>query len=83
MAGMHMDPAMMRHHVQEADSMAAAMRSHVQQIRRLSAEEQHVWQMPISCRNLPARPHPDPPDRVLQPALTILQDPRCIFELES
>jgi hypothetical protein len=83
MAGMHMDPAMMRHHVQEADSMAAAMRSHVQQIRRLSAEEQHVWQMPIFCRNLPARPHPDPPDRVLQPALTILQDPRCIFELES
>jgi hypothetical protein len=42
MAGMHVDPAMMQRHVQEADSMATAMRTHIQQMRQLSAEEQHA-----------------------------------------
>jgi hypothetical protein len=38
---MHTDAAMMERHAQEADSMAAAMRGHVQQMRQLSAEQQH------------------------------------------
>jgi hypothetical protein len=42
MPDMHVDPAMMQRHVQEADSMATAMRTHIQQMRQLSAEEQHV-----------------------------------------
>jgi len=42
MAGMHVDAAAMHRHAQEADSMAAAMRAHVQQLRQLSAEEQHA-----------------------------------------
>lgn len=42
MAGMRMDPAVMQQHAQEADSATAVMRSHIQQVRQLSAEEQHA-----------------------------------------
>jgi hypothetical protein len=42
MSGMDMDPAVMHRHAQEADSMVAAMRVHVQQMRQLSLDEQHA-----------------------------------------
>jgi hypothetical protein len=42
MSGMDMDPAVMHRHAPEADSMVAAMRVHVQQMRQLSLDEQHA-----------------------------------------
>lgn len=42
MAGMHMDPAVMQRHAQEADSLAAVLRDHIDQMRQLSAGEQHA-----------------------------------------
>jgi hypothetical protein len=42
MPGMQMDHSAMQRHAHEADSAVAAMRGHVQQMRQLSAEQQHA-----------------------------------------
>jgi hypothetical protein len=42
MEGMHMDPAMMQRHAQEADTTASGMQAHVARMRQLPPEQQHA-----------------------------------------
>jgi response regulator RpfG family c-di-GMP phosphodiesterase len=41
MQGMRKDPAMMQRHAQEMDQLTSDLRRHIEQMRRLSPEEQH------------------------------------------